>query len=87
MKRFFGGLKISKIWISLASKMTFSIREANRAIFASFADFFTGESAFESSEFIFFEKNIFMVPRNFYWPRIFYKGFEWLISNPFFDVT
>ena len=87
MKRFFGHKKIWKLFASLASKMTFWIQKANRVIFASFKDFFMGESALESLDIIFFEKNILMVPRNFYWRRIFYEGFEWLFSNPFFDMT
>ena len=87
MKVFFGLKKIWKVGFSIASKMTFWIQKANRVIFASFKDFFMGESALESLDIIFFEKNILMVPRNFYWRRIFYEGFEWLFSNPFFDMT
>ena len=82
------GLKTNfKNGFSMASKMTFWIQKAKRAIFVSFNVFFTGESALESLDIILFVKIIFMVPRILYIARIFYNFSFVGFSNPFFDVS
>ena len=87
MKRFFRPQKNFKSGFFDSFKNDFLDPKNKPSYLREFLRFFMGESALESLDIIFFEKNILMVPRNFYWRRIFYEGFEWLFSNPFFDMT